>query len=77
MNLVPAERPGYVNALPRRPNGELDPHNRIRPLNEPEETPGVLRLVGVDAPKAESIQASNQGTYGQTAEAAPLVGITA
>ena len=48
-NLVPAERPGYHNALPRRPNGELDPHNRTRPLNEPEETPEVLRLVGITA----------------------------
>jgi hypothetical protein len=79
MNLVPAERPGYVNALPRRPNGELDPHNRTRPLNEPEETPEVLRLVGVDvsASRAESVQAPNRGSYGQTMEAAPFVGITA
>lgn len=49
MNLVPAERPGYINALPRRPDGSLDPHNRTRPLKEPVETPDVLRLVGVTA----------------------------
>lgn len=49
MNLVPAERPGYVNALPRRPDGSLDPYNRTRPLHEPEDTLEVLGLVGQTA----------------------------
>ncbi|WWC71807.1 uncharacterized protein I206_105766 [Kwoniella pini CBS 10737] len=46
MNRVPAERPGYHNALPRRPNGELDPANRTRPRKEPIETPLMLKLAG-------------------------------
>ncbi|KAK6909667.1 hypothetical protein L486_00686 [Kwoniella mangroviensis CBS 10435] len=47
MNRVPAERPGYYNALPRRPDGQLDPANRTRPMNEPEETPLMRKLAGV------------------------------
>ncbi|WRT70419.1 uncharacterized protein IL334_007417 [Kwoniella shivajii] len=47
MNRVPAERPGYYNALPRRPDGTLDPANRIRPRVEPAETPLMLKLAGV------------------------------
>jgi hypothetical protein len=46
-NRVPAERPGYHNALPRRPDDTIDPANRTRPWVEPEETAAVLRLVGV------------------------------
>ncbi|WWC91493.1 uncharacterized protein L201_006439 [Kwoniella dendrophila CBS 6074] len=47
MNRVPAERPGYHNALPRRPNGELDSANRTRPRKEPTETPLMSKLAGV------------------------------
>ncbi|WWD19454.1 hypothetical protein CI109_103914 [Kwoniella shandongensis] len=47
MNRIPAERPGYHNALPRRPDGTLDPANRTRPRKEPEETPIVLKLAGL------------------------------
>lgn len=49
MNIVPADRPGYRFALPRRPDGSVDPANRTRPFKEPEETLEVLRLVGVRA----------------------------
>lgn len=48
-NTVPADRPGYRMAIPRRPDGSVDPANRTRPFKEPEETPEVLRLVGVRA----------------------------
>ncbi|TKA37094.1 hypothetical protein B0A54_11955 [Friedmanniomyces endolithicus] len=37
----------YHDALPCRPNGSVDPANRLRPFTEPEETPTVMRLVGV------------------------------
>ncbi|OXH42290.1 hypothetical protein J008_00054 [Cryptococcus neoformans] len=49
LNRIPAERPGYYNALPRRPDGALDPANRTRPRKEPEETPVVLNAVGIRA----------------------------
>lgn len=47
MNVIPAERPGHHFAIPRRPDDSLDPAHRTRPFNEPEETPAVMRLVGV------------------------------
>lgn len=47
MNVIPAEKAGYHNALPRRPDDTVDPANRDRPFIEPEETPMVMRLVGV------------------------------
>ncbi|KXT02886.1 hypothetical protein AC578_1804 [Pseudocercospora eumusae] len=46
-NVVPADRPGYHYAKPRRPDDTLDPANRLRPFKEPEVTPQLLRLVGV------------------------------
>ena len=49
MNLVPAERPNYHHAPPRRPDDSIDPADRTRPVTEPEENPKVLRLVGVRA----------------------------
>lgn len=49
LNRIPAERPGYHNALPRRPDGTLDPANRTRPRKEPEETHIVLNAVGIRA----------------------------
>ncbi|WVQ82428.1 hypothetical protein IAT38_004556 [Cryptococcus sp. DSM 104549] len=49
MNRIPAERPGYYNALPRRPDGTLDAANRTRPRKEPVETPLVLKAAGVRA----------------------------
>ncbi|ORY60782.1 uncharacterized protein BCR38DRAFT_374424 [Pseudomassariella vexata] len=45
-NVVPADRPNYFNAIPRRPDGSVDPANRTRPFQEPEETALVMRLVG-------------------------------
>ncbi|KAJ0107200.1 hypothetical protein J7T55_007570 [Diaporthe amygdali] len=45
-NVVPVDRKDS-NAVPRRPDGTPDPANRTRPFLEPEETPAVLRLVGV------------------------------
>lgn len=45
-NVVPVDR-NDRNAVPRRPDGSPDPANRTRPFLEPEETPAVLRLVGV------------------------------
>lgn len=47
-NVVPVDR-GDSNAVPRRPDGSPDQANRTRPFLEPEETPTVLRLVGVRA----------------------------
>jgi ectoine hydroxylase-related dioxygenase (phytanoyl-CoA dioxygenase family) len=47
MNTVPADRPGYRLAIPRRPDGSIDTANRTRPFKEPEATPEVLKLVGV------------------------------
>ncbi|KIR55925.1 hypothetical protein I315_01807 [Cryptococcus gattii Ru294] len=49
LNRIPAERPGYHNALPRRPDGTLDAANRTRPRKEPDETPTVLHAVGIRA----------------------------
>lgn len=49
LNRIPAERPGYHNALPRRPDGTLDAANRTRPRKEPDETPTVLNAVGIRA----------------------------
>lgn len=46
-NVVPADRPDNHQAVPRRPDGTEDAANRARPYVEPEETPAVLRLVGV------------------------------
>ncbi|EGP90512.1 unnamed protein product [Zymoseptoria tritici ST99CH_1A5] len=46
-NIVPADRPGYHYAKPRRPDDSLDSANRERPFNEPHVTPSVLSLVGV------------------------------
>ncbi len=34
-------------ALPRRPDGKVDPKNRTRPLKEPQESDDVLWAVGV------------------------------
>lgn len=45
--VVPADRKNYHHALPRRPDDSVDPANRFRPFVEPEETPEVMRLVGV------------------------------
>ncbi|KKY37934.1 putative phytanoyldioxygenase [Diaporthe ampelina] len=47
-NVVPVDRKDR-NAVPRRPDGSPDQANRTRPFLEPEETPDVLRLVGVRA----------------------------
>ncbi|WVQ77253.1 hypothetical protein IAR50_006936 [Cryptococcus sp. DSM 104548] len=47
LNRVPAERPGYYNALPRRPDGSLDRANRKRPRKEPVDTAEVLRAAGI------------------------------
>ncbi|KAK7734774.1 hypothetical protein SLS63_004194 [Diaporthe eres] len=47
-NVVPVDRKNS-NALPLRPDGSPDHANRTRPFLEPEETPAVLRLVGVRA----------------------------
>lgn len=47
-NVVPVDRKDR-NAVPRRPDGSPDQANRTRPFLEPEETPAVLRLVGVRA----------------------------
>lgn len=47
-NVVPVDR-NDSNAVPRRPDGSPDQANRTRPFLEPEETPAVLRLVGVRA----------------------------
>jgi len=49
MNVIPADRTDYHYALPRRPDDSVDPANRDRPFHEPEETPTVMRLVGVRA----------------------------
>lgn len=49
MNVVPADRPNYHYAKPRRPDDSLDPANRTRPFHEPDVTPEVLRLVGARA----------------------------
>ncbi|KAK1056849.1 hypothetical protein LTR74_014593 [Friedmanniomyces endolithicus] len=46
MNVIPADGTKH-DALPCRPNGSVDPANRLRPFIEPEETPTVMRLVGV------------------------------
>ena len=46
--MVPVDRKDR-NAVPRRPDGSPDQANRTRPFLEPEETPDVLRLVGVRA----------------------------
>lgn len=46
-NVVPVDRPNNHYAVPRRPDDTPDPANRVRPFVEPEETPAVLRLVGV------------------------------
>ncbi|KUI66788.1 hypothetical protein VM1G_02266 [Cytospora mali] len=47
-NVVPGERT-TKQAVPRRPDGTEDPANRARPFVEPEETPTVLKLVGIRA----------------------------
>lgn len=47
-NVVPVDR-GNQYSIPRRPDGSPDHANRTRPFEEPEETPAVLRLVGVRA----------------------------
>lgn len=47
-NVVPVDRKAS-NAVPRRPDGSPDLANRTRPFLEPEETPDILRLVGVRA----------------------------
>lgn len=46
-NVVPVDRPNSLLAVPRRPDGSVDPANRTRPFVEPEETPVVLKLVGI------------------------------
>lgn len=46
--MVPVDR-GNVYSVPRRPDGSPDEADRTRPFEEPEETPAVLRLVGVRA----------------------------
>lgn len=48
-NVVPVDRPNNKFAVPRRPDDTPDPANRTRPFVEPEETPVVLKLVGVRA----------------------------
>lgn len=48
-NRIPQERKNYALALPTRPDGTVDPNDRARPFVEPEETPTVLRLVGIRA----------------------------
>ncbi|KAK4958273.1 hypothetical protein LTR10_004699 [Elasticomyces elasticus] len=48
MSVIPADGT-KKEALPRRPDGSVDPANRYRPFHEPEETPVVMRLVGVRA----------------------------
>ena len=47
-NVVPVDR-GDANSVARRPDGSPDQADRTRPFEEPEETPAVLRLVGVRA----------------------------
>ncbi|KAK4611586.1 hypothetical protein CLAFUW4_12679 [Fulvia fulva] len=49
MNVVPADLPEYHDAKPRRPDGSLDTADRTQPIQQPEVTPAVLRLVGVRA----------------------------
>lgn len=46
-NVVPVDRPDKHQSIPLRPDGSEDLANRTRPYVEPEETPAVLRLVGV------------------------------
>ncbi|KXL48056.1 hypothetical protein M433DRAFT_549745 [Acidomyces richmondensis BFW] len=47
INIIPAKRANYARALPRQPDGRVDPANRTRPISEPEENQEVMRLVGV------------------------------
>lgn len=46
-NVVPVDRVNSKYAIPHRPDDTPDPANRSRPFVEPEETPTVLKLVGV------------------------------
>lgn len=48
-NIIPAERPNYHNALPRRPDDSLDPANRTQPLHPASESATIRQLAGIVA----------------------------